>query len=583
MGVVYRALDPAIGRTIAIKTIRLNDLTDSAERERLRERLFREAQSAGMLSHPNIVTIYDILEEGGMAYVFMEFVNGPPLENLLGSKQSPDKTTLLSILRQTAGALDYAHKKGIVHRDIKPANVMIHDDGSAKITDFGVAKIVSQQMTQTGMMMGTPSYMSPEQIQGTEVSGAADQFALAVIAFEMLTGEKPFVGEHLPSLLYRICREEPVAAKRINPTLDGEVDVVLRKALAKDAKNRFENCSQFIAELERACNVRRDWLPLARGSSQNMMTVNASLPESTAGAAETVVTPLAVAHQTPLAETIAAPIPAPKPAAPESKPAPMAPPPPPPLIHDEPAESHLVRNLILAVAPVLLVALGFVLYRNFASKQETTATAANQRPAAEAPVDKPAPTPARSEPSSSAAARADQKTDIPSVEEPKPPLTVPAHSRDGKPETPVIPAKTPAGDDIIARFLSSPAGARITVDNNQSATCVTPCSLPLPVGRHSLIAKADGYRDASKIFDLPSEASVALGLEAAFGTLGVSSSPPGATILLNGQPRAEKTPAVLKLAPGSYKLQVVSGAVKTDEETVTIRDGVLAQRRYTVE
>ena len=172
MGIVYKAQDPAIGRTIAIKSIRLQDLTDETERVRLRERLFREAQSAGILSHPNIVTIYDIAEEDGMAYIFMEFVNGPPLEKMLKVDQTPDKETLLSIFRQTAAALDYAHKKGIVHRDIKPANIMIHEDGTAKITDFGVAKIMSQQMTLAGTMMGTPSYMSPEQVQSTAITGA---------------------------------------------------------------------------------------------------------------------------------------------------------------------------------------------------------------------------------------------------------------------------------------------------------------------------------------------------------------------------------------------------------------------------
>src|SRR6202790_575604 len=174
MGIVYKALDPAIGRTVAIKSIRLQDLTDEAERERLKERLFREAQSAGILSHPGIVTIYDIAEENGLAYIFMEFVNGPPLEKMLRHEQTPDKETLLSIFRQTAAALDYAHKKGIVHRDIKPANIMIHEDGTAKITDFGVAKIVSQQMTVAGTMMGTPSYMSPEQVKGAVVNGRAD-------------------------------------------------------------------------------------------------------------------------------------------------------------------------------------------------------------------------------------------------------------------------------------------------------------------------------------------------------------------------------------------------------------------------
>ena len=125
MGIVYKAQDPSIGRMIAIKSIRLNDLSDDAERVRMRDRLFREAQSAGILSHPGIVTIYDVAEEGGLAYIFMELVNGPPLEKMLKAEQTPDKETLLSVFRQTAAALDYAQKKGIVHRDIKPANIMV--------------------------------------------------------------------------------------------------------------------------------------------------------------------------------------------------------------------------------------------------------------------------------------------------------------------------------------------------------------------------------------------------------------------------------------------------------------------------
>jgi serine/threonine protein kinase len=273
MGIVYKAQDPAIGRTVAIKSIRLQELTDETERARLRERLFREAQSAGILSHPGIVTIYDIAEQEGMAYIFMEFVNGPPLEKMLMHEQTPDKETLLSIFRQTAAALDYAHKKGIVHRDIKPANIMIHEDGTAKVTDFGVAKIVSQQMTVAGTMMGTPSYMPPEQVQGGAISGRADQFSLAVIAYEVFTGEKPFTAEYLPTLLFKIVREDPMPAERLNPTLGAQVDAVLRRAMSKNPNERYETCVAFINALAAACAAAPGWTPMPRGASHNIPTV----------------------------------------------------------------------------------------------------------------------------------------------------------------------------------------------------------------------------------------------------------------------------------------------------------------------
>ncbi len=210
MGVVFRALDPAIGRTVAIKTIRLPDFADPAEHDRLRNRLLHEARSAGVLSHPGIVTIYDVAEADDLAYIAMEFVNGPTLEEVLSHAQPPDAATIFRVLRETAAALDYAHKKGIVHRDIKPANIMIHEDGTVKITDFGVAKIPASQLaTQAGMVLGTPCYMSPEQALGKPVDGRSDQFSLAVIAFEMLTGEKPFDSDQLAAVVYKIAHESP--------------------------------------------------------------------------------------------------------------------------------------------------------------------------------------------------------------------------------------------------------------------------------------------------------------------------------------------------------------------------------------
>src|SRR6201992_2586315 len=245
MGVVYHAIDPNIGRPVAIKTIHLGGGRKPEEQDRLRERLFREARSAGILSHPGIVTIYDVEQQGELAYIAMEYVDGPTLDQLLTEPQPLAPSRLLSILSQTAAALDYAHGKGIGHRDIKTANIMMAGDDAAKITDFGIAKITaSEQFTMTGSIVGTPHYMSPEQVQGQPVDGRSDQFSLAVMAFEMLTGEKPYTGEHLTTVVYKIVAEEPAPPHRLNPTLGGAIETAIRKGLAKKPDGRFRNCQE---------------------------------------------------------------------------------------------------------------------------------------------------------------------------------------------------------------------------------------------------------------------------------------------------------------------------------------------------
>ncbi len=569
MGIVYRAQDPAIGRTIAIKTIRLTDLTDPGERERLRDRLFREAQSAGILSHPNIVTIYDILEETGLAYIFMEFVNGPPLEKLLGVDQVPDKNTLLAILRQTASALDYAHKKGIVHRDIKPANIMIHDDGAAKITDFGVAKILSQQMTQTGTMMGTPSYMSPEQVQGGDITGRADQFSLGVIAYEMLTGERPFVADYLPSLLYKICREEPTPPQRLNTTLAAGVENVFSRALAKEPVERYATCAEFVDTLERACNLQSDWVPLARGSSQNLPTVATTRPGNA---------PAAI----PLSGRLAEPPPVALPAAPEPvvdvrpEPAAVVPPPlelpPPPResVRLEETESHTFRNVVLALTSIVVIGLIFLLAQRWFVAKPPEPVAANSEPAP-TDVNKPSPsTGAVTTPPPQPA------TEAPVPAPPETPATKPESPR-VREQTPAV--KTPAApSEVDTQFSTDLAGVQLIVDGNPGWTCNTPCTLPLPPGRHTLLATMQGFRNANRIFQVPEESAMNISMERTGGTLSLTSTPTGSTIIINGQVRPERTPAVLTLPVGTYQVKLVNGKLQCDPKPVKIVDGAIATR-----
>ena len=586
MGVVYKAQDPAIGRMIAVKSIRLGELTEESERERLRERLFREAQSAGILSHPGIVTIYDIAEEDGLAYIFMELVNGPALDKMLKAEQTPDKETLLSILRQVAAALDYAHKKGIVHRDIKPANIMVHEDGTAKVTDFGVAKIVSQQMTQAGTIMGTPSYMSPEQVQGGAISGRADQFSLAVIAYEMLTGEKPFTADYLPTLLFKIVREEPVAPQRLNATLSADVETVMRRALSKNPANRYDTCLEFVSALASACNASGNWVPLPRGTSSNMPTAGSGeqMGESLAATvaenlAETMAAPPALhtpppAERRPLPPTEEmrlpkyqpapvrqpaakkpeprAPIPAVAAAAPPIEPATTTPSAP------QLAGSKTGRNAAIGLlaAAAIGVAAFFLWPRDQSPAQVPAQTPAPlvvdsaipknppQDPAPAQPVVEPTPAPAAA-------------------------LTPAA-----KPAPPKVP---PGPTEASFQITTMPAGADAVFDGNAELHCTTPCTLNLPMGRHTLALNSKGFREAQRVFNLPSEPGLIVNLEPTMGTLSLVTKPAGLTVIIDGQEQARKTPADFSLSVGDHHVQVLRGTDK-QEFTAVIRDNVVSQK-----
>ncbi len=238
MGIVYKAHDPQIDRIVALKVLRRDRLTSRA----FIDRFLKEARAVGRLSHPNIVTIYDIGQDHGTIYIAMEYLEGQPLSNLI-KKGALSLNQVINIGVQVADALDYAHKKGIIHRDIKPSNIIVNGPGNVKLTDFGIAHIEDPDLpsqTQAGEILGTPAYMSPEQVLGRPVSGKADIFSLGIVLYEMLTGKRPFRGDNLSAIFNSITSSDPVPPEKINPLIPNSLSKVILKCLQKDPKRRFE-------------------------------------------------------------------------------------------------------------------------------------------------------------------------------------------------------------------------------------------------------------------------------------------------------------------------------------------------------
>jgi serine/threonine protein kinase len=253
MGVVYLARDPLIGRLVALKTFRIGYSIRDQELEQFRARFIREAQSAGILSHPNIVTIHDVVEESedGLAFIAMEYVRGTNLKALLQGDQPLSLPFVVDVVSQVADALDYAHSHRVVHRDVKPANILITADNRVKITDFGIARLDTSNLTQEGQLLGTPNYMSPEQIQGREIDHRADLFALGVVLYEMLTRHKPFQGENLTVVSHRIVYDHFTPPREYMREMPPGIEPILQKALEKDPARRYQRAKEMVDDLRR--------------------------------------------------------------------------------------------------------------------------------------------------------------------------------------------------------------------------------------------------------------------------------------------------------------------------------------------
>lgn len=251
MGIVYEGFDPYIERPVAIKTIQ-KTLIDQSEASEIFSRFRREAQAAGRLTHPNIVAIYEYGEEGDMAFIAMELLDGVELKEYFDKAKRFQLNEGVSIMLQLLEALEYSHERGVVHRDIKPSNILIAKNGKIKIADFGIAKIESSDLTHVGTILGTPSYMSPEQFLGLVADRRSDLYSAGVILYQLLTGERPFTGSNMSIIMHKVLHQAPVPPGQLNPVISQAMDEVVKKALSKRPEDRFQTAGQFMEALKLA-------------------------------------------------------------------------------------------------------------------------------------------------------------------------------------------------------------------------------------------------------------------------------------------------------------------------------------------
>jgi serine/threonine protein kinase len=517
MGVVYRGFDPVIGRTVAIKTMLVEGLPPS-EFEEYKQRFQREAQSAGVLTHPNIVTVYDFGEDAGVLYLAMEFLEGKSIQQLVEKHNVMPIETLLPMYEQICGALDHAHQHKIVHRDIKPANIMILESGLVKVTDFGIAKVMSMGMTQAGQILGTPNYMSPEQVKGRSVDGRSDIFSLGVILYELVTGEKPFGGQNITTVIYKIINEDPIPPRQLDATISPGLSYVIQKSLAKSPDERYQTCRELAEDLRNYKNLGGISTPNAtvviRVPPIVAQQVEPALPSHVEPRIEQRFAPPAVQPRVTPPEVEPRRVQAPPPA-----PAPREPRPPvaaPVISAPRPQQksSSSAVSIILGIILIAVLGGGGYYYYNFIylpqqqGKETSTSTGV---PAGGTTSSTTAATP-KEIPGSTVSA-----TNQPGATSTQPPATeastaqpsnTPSNTTDNSTTT---TASTKNGRVSVT---SNVKGASISVDG-QSTRWVTPHTLDLPAGQHEISISKDGVNSEKVTVDVQGGRPISKKLELA--------------------------------------------------------------------
>ena len=566
MGVVYKGFDPVIGRTVAIKTM-LPEGLNTTEFEDFKARFQREAQAAGILTHPNIVTVYDFGEDNGILYLAMEFLVGRSIQDLVEEQNVLPVETIIPMYEQVCSALDHAHSHNIIHRDVKPANIMVLESGLVKVTDFGIAKVMSMGMTQAGQILGTPNYMSPEQVRGRQIDGRSDIFSLGVILYELVTGEKPFGGQNITTVIYRIINEDPVPPRELDSTIHPGLSYIVQKALAKKPEDRYQTCRELAADLRNYAKLGGAVAPAATV----VVRVSPMSPSTT----DTTRRP--AVDQVPLR--------------------PSPPPPTPPVAPSEPARARPLSVQVIPPATVqpkgtspavwvlltlLLVAVVGGGYYFIVLRKPQPAPLIQTAPPPQGQQQIPAPTGSSTE-SAGVSANSQTAPGGATATESTAPQGVSAQggetsaapqagstqqgagrpaaqgsqspeqhgSATSGPPPPARPAASKVGNLLIT---SNVAGAQITVDGKSDPAWVTPFTIPnLAAGMHSVSVAKEGYNVAQRGVTVEGgqTASYSAELTVPMGEVNIVTNPPGLEILIDEQP-AGRSPVQKSLSVGHH-------------------------------
>jgi serine/threonine-protein kinase len=575
MGVVYKAKDPTIGRTVALKTLRLDvHGLDAAEMVR---RFQNEARAAGVLSHPNIVTIYDAGECDGIFYIAMEFIQGTTLHEQLAEQHILPTEDVIGYSRQICKGLDYAHSHGIVHRDVKPANIMITANGTVKIMDFGIAK-AGGSMTSTGQVLGTPNYMAPEQVKGRPLDGRSDLFSFGVILYEMLTGEKPFVGQNVTTIIYKIVNENPIAPRDLDVTVHPGLSAIVTRALAKSPDDRYQTGADLVRDLE---SYKLAGAPLHATSKLAIgKLVSAKTSNGSTGAARFSKTETAL----PQDKTLVLPVTNGNGSAAAAKPA-LAKERKPLKVRRPSFPIHPPGKNVLIATAVLIVLFGSAMagyaymharlrMRQMETEMKAKQAARQEQVLAQQKNDPPVP---------SQVARPADDEDVIARDTTVKFVKTAKRSPAVLPPPVKVQKATSSPNQVYTQqselqFNSKPQGAKVEIDGWSEPNWVTPFTASHLAGYHTVAFSKTGYLPKGEAAQSVAGKSIQVyaELSPAVSTLVINSNPQGANIWLDGKDTGKTTPAQLTVEKGPHRVVVRKAAFKDATADEDVAEGQTA-------